>query len=227
MIIAIDGHSSCGKSSFAKQIADELDILYIDSGAMYRAVTLFCFENDIIHAGKLDVEELIQALDNIHIEFRKVVCSTKNQVFLNGVNVEEKIRSLNVSSMVSEVSVVPELRHRMVEIQRSYGKTQSVVMEGRDIGSVVFPQADFKIFLTARAEVRAQRRYKELSAKGENVSLEEIMQNIKHRDKIDQGRETSPLLQSEDAILLDNSDMSPEEQMIWFRKMIKDSKSES
>ncbi|MCF8378622.1 MAG: (d)CMP kinase [Bacteroidales bacterium] len=221
MIIAIDGHSSCGKSSFAKRIADELDILYIDSGAMYRAATLYCFENDIIHAAKLNVDVLIQSLDKIQIEFRKIECSTKPQVFLNGKNVEDKIRSIQLSSMVSEVSVVAELRKRMVDIQRSFGKNQSVVMEGRDIGSVVFPDADIKIFLTASPEVRAKRRFDELTAKGEKVSLEEIMKNLTHRDKIDQSRETSPLIQSEDAILLDNSFMTPDEQMVWFRNLIK------
>lgn len=221
MIIAIDGHSSCGKSSFAKQIADELDILYIDSGAMYRAVTVYCFENDIIHDGNLNAEELIQSLDKINIEFRKVPDETKQQVFLNDKNVEGKIRSLTVSSMVSEVSVIPELRHRLVDIQRSYGINQSVVMEGRDIGSVVFPNAEIKIFLTASPEVRAQRRYDELKAKDENVSYDEIMENLTHRDKIDQGRETSPLLQSSDAVLLDNSNLTPEDQMIWFRNLIK------
>ena len=221
MIIAIDGHSSCGKSSFAKQIADELDILYIDSGAMYRAATLYCFENDIIHAGKLNVDELVQSLDKINIEFRKVQYSAKQHVFLNDKDVEGEIRSLTVSSMVSEVSVVPELRHRSVEIQRNYGDNQSVVMEGRDIGSVVFPNAEIKIFLTASPEVRAHRRFDELIAKGENVSFDEILENLMHRDKIDQSRETSPLVQSSDAVLLDNSNLTPEDQMIWFRDLIK------
>ncbi len=220
MIIAIDGHSSCGKSSFAKRIASELNILYIDSGAMYRAATLFCIEKGYFQSKVLNSLKLIESLDDLHIEFRKVQESKEQQVFLNGVNVENRIRSLEVSSKVSEVSTIPELREKMVEIQKNYGKNSDVVMEGRDIGSIVFPNADIKIFLTARPEVRAQRRYDEIIQKGEKVDFDAVMNNLLHRDKIDQGRSVSPLIQTEDSILLDNSNMTPDEQMVWFRNLL-------
>ena len=223
MIIAIDGHSSCGKSSFAKNIAKELNILYIDSGAMYRAATLFSIEKDFIQSGKLNSEKLINSLDNLQIEFRKVEGSKEQEVFLNGRSVENKIRSLKVSSSVSEVSTIPELRAKMVEIQRSYGENIDIVMEGRDIGSVVFPNAEIKIFLTASPEVRARRRHDELIHKGELVDYNAVMNNLMHRDKIDQGRITSPLKQAKDSLLLDNSNMTPEDQMIWFRNKLNES----
>jgi len=220
MIIAIDGHSSCGKSSFAKRIASELGVLYIDSGAMYRAATLFCIEKGYFQSKILNSQKLIESLDDLQIEFRKVQESNEQKVFLNGDNVENRIRSLEVSSKVSEVSTIPELREKMVEIQRNYGRNTDVVMEGRDIGSVVFPNADIKIFLTACPEVRAQRRYDEIIQKGEKVDFDAVMNNLSHRDKIDQGRSASPLIQTEDSILLDNSNMTPEEQMIWFRNLL-------
>ncbi len=220
MIIAIDGHSSCGKSSFAKKIASELNVLYIDSGAMYRAATLFCIEKEFFQSKMLNPQKLIDSFDNLQIEFREVPDSNEQQIFLNGKNVENKIRSLEVSSKVSEVSTIPELREKMVKIQRDYGNNSDVVMEGRDIGSIVFPNADIKIFLTACPEVRTQRRYDELVQKGEKVNYEDVKNNLSHRDKIDQGRNVSPLKQAEGSILLDNSNMTPEEQMIWFRNLL-------
>lgn len=221
IIIAIDGPSSSGKSTFAKAIARELGYLYIDSGAMYRAVTLFAMENKLINHDEPDVPALISALDQITIEFRQKAGADRQETFLNGTNVENEIRSIEVSAFVSPVSKIREVRLKMVELQRVLGKDKGIVMDGRDIGTVVFPEAEMKIFLTCGLEARAQRRFKELKEKGMEVSYKEVLHNISERDRIDQAREESPLRQAPDAVLLDNSVMTPEEQMDWFRAWLK------
>lgn len=207
-IIAIDGFSSCGKSTLAKTLAKRLDFTFIDTGAMYRAVTLYLIENDIDFQ---DAEALKQALEHIHIEIKKE--GEGNRFFLNGKDVSEEIRQMYVSEKVSEVSALPQVRETLVKQQRKMGAEGRVVMDGRDIGTVVFPNAHLKIFMTASPEVRAERRYEELKAKGEEVTLEEVRQNLNHRDQIDTTRAVSPLKQAEDAVLLDNSHLSREEQL--------------
>lgn len=219
IIIAIDGHSSCGKSTFAKAIAKELGYLYIDSGAMYRTVTLACIRNNCIHGDFIELKQVISLLNKISITFRRSPLTQNNDTYLNDENVENAIRGIEVSNHVSPVSAIPEVREKMVEIQRKLGKNKGVVMDGRDISTVVFPYAELKIFLTATFEIRAKRRYDELIAKGLKVNLEEIRKNIETRDKIDQNRKISPLRKADDAILLDNSNMTPDEQMIWFREI--------
>lgn len=222
MIIAIDGHSSCGKSSFAKKIAEELNFLYIDSGAMYRAVTLYSVENGLIQEDVVDTHDLIASLSLIKIEFRKETGMQFHQVYLNDKNVEKKIRSMEISELVSEVSKIREVRERMVILQRQFSMDNSVVMDGRDIGTVVFPEAELKIFMTARLEIRAHRRFLELKEKGMDTDLDEVKNNLAERDRIDQGREVSPLRKAEDAIVLDNSFMTMDDQMIWFRNLMEE-----
>jgi cytidylate kinase len=214
--IAIDGHSSSGKSSFAKSIARELGYLYIDSGAMYRSATLYALRNGIIDDRHFHVNSLIEKLDDINIDIRFNHEQGIYETFLNGKNVEEAIRSVEVSSYVSQVSVIREVRDKMVEIQRKLGSHGGIVMDGRDIGTVVFPKAEVKIYLTASEQTRAERRFRELSEKGQDVSFEEILENIKSRDLIDSNREISPLKKADDALELDNSQMTPAEQMRWF-----------
>ncbi len=208
IVIAIDGYSSCGKSTLAKQLAKHLDIMYIDSGAMYRAVTLYFQQQDI---DINDVHDVEVALENIHIAFKYI--DDLNTTFLNGIDVEYEIRSLAVSQFVSEVAAIPTVRKKMVALQRDLAGKQSVVMDGRDIGTVVFPNADAKFFLTADPEVRAQRRYEELKAKNEeNISLEDVLINLRHRDEIDTTRSDSPLRKADDAILIDNTHLSKTQQ---------------
>ncbi len=219
IIVAIDGFSSCGKSTMAKDLAKEIDYLYIDSGAMYRVVTLYSLENDIIKDGKIEVERLKKELVNIHITFKTNKETQKPETYLNGINVENKIRSMNVSSNVSPISTLDFVREAMVKQQQIMGKEKAIVMDGRDIGTTVFPNAELKIFVTASPEVRAQRRYEELQAKGQTVSFEEILNNVKERDYIDQNRKVSPLCKAEDAILLDNSNISIKEQQKWLIKL--------
>lgn len=216
IIIAIDGYSSCGKSSFAKLIADDLGYLYIDSGAMYRAVTLFALRQKLISEDIVNAERLIRNLHQINISF--VTNKEENYTILNDENIENKIRNIEVSSVVSEISKIPEVRERLVQIQREIGKEKGIVMDGRDIGTVVFPEAEMKIFMTADIRIRAKRRYDELKAKGIPESLEEIESNIKDRDYKDMNREISPLRKAEDALVLDNSNMTIEEQMLWIKK---------
>jgi len=210
LIIAIDGFSSCGKSTFAKAIAQKMGYAYIDTGAMYRAVALFALQNGMI--------ALIDRLDDIHISFRRNSETNENETFLNGLCVERDIRTIAVSEAVSEISAIKEVRHKLVSLQKAMGKDKSIVMDGRDIGTNVFPDADIKIFMTASVEIRTQRRYDELVQKGMSASWNEIAQNIAKRDHIDQTREESPLRQAPDAIVLDNSNMTPAEQMLWFEK---------
>jgi len=221
LIIAVDGYSSCGKSTFAKLIAKELDYLFIDSGAMYRAVTLYAIRNKMIQNEKLNIAELINALPMVNIDFRYIADRKEYETFLNNENVEDAIRKLEVSKYVSPVSQIREVRDKMVELQREIGVFKGVVMDGRDIGTIVFPDADIKIFMTASPEIRARRRFNEISAKGQEVNYNEILENINYRDNSDSGRKISPLKKASDAIELDNSDMTLEDQMKWFRNILK------
>ncbi len=219
IIIAIDGYSSCGKSTFAKAIASELGYIYIDSGAMYRAVTLFCLRRGFVGGGVADNARIISALPEINITFRPGGEQGFSETQLNGEAVEREIRDREVSDNVSPVSTIAEVRAKLVELQRAMGHGGGVVMDGRDIGTVVFPEAELKIFMTATPEVRAERRYKELVSKGLPADYEAVVRNITDRDRIDSTREASPLRMADDAVILNNSDMTPEQQMVWFRKL--------
>ena len=223
--IAIDGFSSCGKSTMAKDLAKEIGYIYIDSGAMYRAVTLYSIENGIFSGDTIDTEKLKQRIDDIHISFRIDPETGRPNTYLNGVNVENKIRTMEVSSKVSPISALGFVREAMVAQQQEMGKAKGIVMDGRDIGTTVFPDAELKIFVTASPEIRAQRRYDELKAKGQEASFEEILENVKQRDHIDQTREVSPLKKADDALLLDNSHLTIAEQREWltaeYQKAIK------
>ena len=216
IIIAIDGHSSCGKSTFAKAIAARLGYIFIDTGAMYRAVTLYALENGAIPSGVVDEECVVKMLRDIEIDFRFNAERGASDIYVNGDLVESKIRTIEVSNCVSAVSSIAEVRAKLVAMQQEMGRRRGVVMDGRDIGTVVFPDAELKIYMTADAMVRAERRYKELTAKGDKVTLEEIYENVVSRDKADMSRAISPLRKADDAIVLDNSNMSVEEQMAWF-----------
>ena len=221
LVIAIDGHSSGGKSSYAKAIAKELGITYVDSGAMYRAVTLYAMENNLIRNGIIDEPELVRQLDGIRIKIIFNPEGDRYETWMNGKNIEDDIRRVSVSGYVSPVSKIREVREKLVGLQREMARDKGVVMDGRDIGTVVFPEADIKIYLTAEPEIRAQRRYDELKGKGMEASYSEIYENIMDRDLQDSTRELSPLKKAEDAIELDNSHMTPEEQMAWFRELLK------
>ncbi len=214
--IAIDGFSSCGKSTMAKSLAKEIGYIYIDSGAMYRAVTLYCIENGLIEDGEIRTEILKEDLKRINISFKINAETGQPDTYLNAENVENKIRTMLVSSMVSQVSALDFVRSAMVEQQQKMGKEKGIVMDGRDIGTTVFPDAELKIFVTASAEVRAQRRFDELKSKDQEASYDEILHNVKQRDYLDQNREVSPLRQASDAILLDNSTLTIEEQKAWL-----------
>ncbi len=216
IIIAIDGHSSCGKSTFAKAIAARLGYIFIDTGAMYRAVTLYALEHGAIKSCITDEDMIESMLDDININFRFNPERGASDIYVNGEMVEGKIRSIEVSNCVSAVSSIGAVRRKLVAMQQQMGRNGGVVMDGRDIGTVVFPDAELKIYMTADAMVRAERRYKELTAKGDKVSLEEIYENVVSRDKADMTRAISPLRKADDAIVLDNSHMSVEEQMEWF-----------
>ena len=207
-IIAIDGFSSCGKSTVAKALAKKLNFVFVDSGAMYRAVTLYFLRHQV---DMNNTEAVLAALENIQIDFIPNV--EKTQILLNNEDISDEIRQMEVSARVSEVSAIKEVRHAMVAQQQVLGSRRNIVMDGRDIGTTVFPDADLKLFMTAQPEVRAQRRFDELSAKGEAVTIEEIKENLAHRDHIDSTREESPLRQAEDAVVLDNSNLTQEEQL--------------
>jgi cytidylate kinase len=215
IIIAIDGHSSCGKSTLAKSLARELGYIYIDSGAMYRVVTLYALRKGWIVDGQPDRERIISGLKDIQITFEWDEATEKNTTFLNGENVEDEIRQLEVSQNVSPVSTIAEVRAEMVKQQQKNGKNKGIVMDGRDIGTVVFPDAELKIFMTASPEIRAQRRFLELREKGQEVDFNEILKNVEERDSIDSTRKVSPLKKAEDAVVLDNSFLSREEQLQW------------
>lgn len=216
IIVAIDGFSSCGKSTMAKDLAKSVGYAYVDTGAMYRSVTLYCLRNNWIQNGIVAEDKLKDAIPSIRIEFKYNSEKQMNETYLNGENVEKEIRSLTVSNSVSIVSSIGFVRRAMVAQQQAYSVERGVVMDGRDIGTVVFPDAELKIFLTATPEIRAQRRYDELTAKGETVSFDEILENVKQRDYLDQNREESPLRKAEDAIELDNSYMTIAEQKEWL-----------
>jgi len=210
IVIAIDGYSSTGKSTIAQELAEVLGYIYVDTGAMYRAVTLFALENNFVGDDFLKKEEIVEALGGVKLEFRK--SKGELRMCLNGKDVEEEIRGLEVSNFVSPIAAIPQVRKFLVEQQQKIGKKKGIVMDGRDIGTVVFPNAELKLFMTASAEVRAQRRYKEMKAKGQEVSYDEVLKNITERDTLDTTRKISPLVKAEDAIEIDNSDLTREEQ---------------
>lgn len=216
--IAIDGFSSCGKSTMAKDLAKKLGYVYVDSGAMYRAVTLYAMEHGCFDGLQLNVEKLRNMMQDIHISFQFNPETGKPDTYLNNTHVENQIRNMEVSERVSIVAALDFVRTEMVAQQQAFGKEKGVVMDGRDIGTTVFPDAELKIFLTASPEIRAQRRYEELKAKGQEASFDDILANVKERDYIDQHREVSPLVQAEDAILLDNSNLTIEQQNEWLMK---------
>lgn len=213
--IAIDGHSSCGKSTMAKDLAREIGYIYIDSGAMYRAVTYYCLQHNLFTEDSVKMEELQASMPDIHITFR-LNAEGRPETYLNGECIEKEIRGMAVSSRVSLIATIGFVREAMVALQQEMGKEKGIVMDGRDIGTTVFPDAELKIFVTASAEVRAQRRYDELKAKGEEASYESILENVKERDRIDSGRAISPLRKADDAIELDNSHMTIPEQKEWL-----------
>jgi cytidylate kinase len=221
LVIAIDGHSSGGKSTFAKAIAKELGITYVDSGAMYRAVTLYAMEHHLIRDVSIDEPGLVRQLDRIHIEIIFNPAKDRHETWMNGKMVEDEIRTVAVSNHVSPVSKIREVREAMVGLQRRMAMDKGVVMDGRDIGTVVFPDADIKIYLTANPDIRARRRYDELKEKGMEADYEEIRANIMDRDHQDSTRDISPLKKADDALELDNSSMTVEEQMAWFKDLLK------
>ena len=219
--IAIDGHSSTGKSTVAKQLADYLGYIYVDSGAMYRAVALYALRNGYINGNQFNRRLLIDDLKNISLEFKKND-QGKAEIFLNGKNVEKEIRTMEVSEHVSLIATVSEVRKKLVQQQQTLGERGGVVMDGRDIGTVVFPRADLKVFMTASAAVRAERRYQELLSKGNQVTLEEVFENITDRDQMDSQRAESPLKIADDAIVIDNSEMNLEDQFHMILQLAKD-----
>ena len=217
IIVAIDGHSSCGKSTMAKDLAREVGYIYVDTGAMYRAVTLFAMRNNLFDAeGNINTERLEQLLPEVKISFKLDPETSRPMTCLNGEVVEQEIRSLEVSQHVSPIAALPFVRAKLVEQQQAMGKEKGIVMDGRDIGTVVFPEAELKIFVTASAEIRAQRRYKELQAKGMPADFDDILKNVEERDYIDSHRATSPLRQADYALVLDNSHLTIEEQKKWL-----------
>lgn len=216
IVIAIDGFSSCGKSTFAKAIAARLGYIFIDTGAMYRAVTLCAINQGAVSEDWVNEQAVVALLDGVDISFKFNSERGASDVYVNGECVEDQIRSIEVSNCVSRISSIREVREKLVALQQQMGRDRGVVMDGRDIGTVVFPDAELKIFMTADAKVRAERRYAELTAKGDKVTMEEILENVISRDKADMTRAISPLRQAEDAVVLDNSYMSVEEQMEWF-----------
>lgn len=215
--IAIDGYSSCGKSTMAKDLAREIGYIYVDTGAMYRSVTLFAMRNNLFNEdGNIKTDELKSRMNEINISFKLNSETGRPDTYLNGELVEKEIRSMDVSARVSKIAALPFVREALVAQQQAMGKEKGIIMDGRDIGTVVFPDAELKIFVTASAEVRAQRRYDELKAKGMPADFDDILKNVKERDYIDSHRETSPLRKADDALELDNSHMTIEEQKAWL-----------
>jgi cytidylate kinase len=210
--IAIDGFSSTGKSTIAKQLAKQLNYLYVDTGAMYRAVTLYAIQLNYVNQDKLEKDALIKSLDEINLTFKYNEKLSFSEMYLNGKNVEQEIRTIELSKLVSKVSAISEVRKKLVEQQQKMGEDKGVVMDGRDIGTVVFPDAELKLFMTASPEKRATRRYKELLEKGHDVSYADVLENVQQRDYLDSTREDSPLIKADDAIEFDNSDMGLKEQ---------------
>ena len=220
--IAIDGFSSCGKSTMAKDLAREIGYIYIDSGAMYRAVTLFALQHNCITENGLDTEKLQSLMGGIQISFKLNEATGRPDTYLNQVNVEGEIRNMEVSSHVSQVAALDFVRSAMVAQQQALGQEKGIVMDGRDIGTTVFPDAELKIFLVASPEIRAQRRFDELKSKGQDASYDEILENVKQRDYLDMHREISPLRQADDAIVLDNSHMTISEQNAWLQERFRE-----
>ena len=218
IIVAIDGFSSCGKSTMAKDLAREVGYIYVDSGAMYRAVSVFCIQSGWMNNTEINASELEKNIESISIEF-KTNAEGISETYLNGENVEVKIRSLEVANGASRVSTLGFVRRELVRQQQLMGQKKGIVMDGRDIGTVVFPEAELKIFLTASPEIRAQRRLDEMAAKGETASFEEVLTNVKERDERDQGRIESPLRKADDAVLIDNSYLTREEQSMLLRTL--------
>ncbi|MCC8146850.1 MAG: (d)CMP kinase [Bacteroidales bacterium] len=213
IVIALDGYSSCGKSTMAKVLAKSIGYTYVDSGAMYRAVTLFCIQHNFFQGDRLNLESLRKEIKNIHISFVNNAETGLSETYLNGINVENKIRSMEVADKVSIVAAVDFVREEMVKQQQEMGKEKGIVMDGRDVGTIVFPDAELKIFVTASPEIRAQRRLDELIAKGNNSSsFEEVLNNLAKRDFIDSTRKDGPLKQAEDAVVIDNTSLTMEEQ---------------
>lgn|SRR5690554_1515615 len=224
LTIAIDGWSSCGKSTLAKALAKELNYIYVDSGAMYRGVALYAFRNKWVTPTEIDVDKIIESLAEIKLSFTSSD-SGKADLLVNGENVEREIRTLEISNVVSRVAKIKEVRSHLVAEQRRMGESGGVVMDGRDIGSVVFPNAELKIFLTAEPAIRAQRRYDELVAKNENPTMEEVLENLQLRDEMDATREESPLIQTDDAVVVDNSNLNQEEQLKKVKDLVLNIKS--
>ncbi|MBI3500650.1 MAG: (d)CMP kinase [Bacteroidetes bacterium] len=220
--IAIDGYSSCGKSTVAKALAKKLDYVYIDSGAMYRAVTLYCLQEKIIKDGKFSEKDVLGAMNKIELEFKMNPTAHVSEIYLNGKNAEKEIRGMNVSHYVSPVSAIKGVREKIVALQRAFGKEKGIVMDGRDIGTNVFPDAELKIFMTADENIRAQRRWKELQEKGMDGTLEDVKKNIAHRDYEDTHRQHNPLHKANDAVVLDNTAMTMEEQLAFALKLAKE-----
>ncbi|MDO1500808.1 (d)CMP kinase [Winogradskyella maritima] len=219
IIIAIDGYSSTGKSTIAKQLADKLSYIYVDTGAMYRSVALYALQNGCVEDETINEEKLISDLDCIQINFKYNPQLGFAEVYLNGENVESKIRTLEVSKYVSPVATISEVRRKLVEQQQAMGEDKGIVMDGRDIGTVVFPDAELKIFMTASAETRAERRYKELKDRGDDITYEAVLENVVTRDHIDTTREDSPLVKADNAIEIDNSNLTIEEQLLKILKL--------
>lgn len=220
--IAIDGFSSTGKSTIAKKLADELEYIYVDTGAMYRAVTLYAMRKLFITEESLNDEALVRHLFKLNLHFERDPDTQKAEIFLANENVEKEIRNLKVSNFVSQVAAVPEVRKFLVKQQQEMGENKGVVMDGRDIGTVVFPKAELKIFMTASAQERAQRRYLELKERGEDVSLEDVLENVEKRDRLDTTREDSPLVEAKDAITIDNTETTIEDQFHTILQLAKD-----
>lgn len=220
--IAIDGYSSTGKSTVAKQLADFLEYVYVDSGAMYRAITLYALQHNFISESHFDTASLIESLDNISLSFKKESPDSKAEIHLNGLNVEKEIRTLLVSEFVSPIATLSEVRSKLVQQQQLMGEEKGIVMDGRDIGTVVFPKAELKIFMNAKAQERARRRYDELLERGDTITFEEILNNVIERDRIDTTRKDSPLVKAIDAIEIDNSEMNLEDQFHIILQLAKD-----
>lgn len=219
--IAIDGYSSCGKSTIAKAVAKELNYLYVDTGAMYRAITLYALQSGYAsNGGKLNDEELIRSLDLVLVNFKYNTDSASNEVYLNGQNVEKEIRSLQVSNHVSAISNIPEVRHKLVKVQKRMAESKGVVMDGRDIGTVVIPDAELKFFLVAENKVRAKRRHDEMLANGVDVSFEDVLANLNSRDEYDSTRTNDPLKKADDAIVVDNTHLTIDEQFQFVMKQV-------
>lgn len=220
--IAIDGYSSCGKSTLAKALAAELGYAYVDSGAMYRCITLYALRKGVIKDHSFMEEDVVKLLDDIHLTFQFNPQTKSSDTFLNGENVEKDIRQMVVSENVSKISAIHDVRVKMIRIQRALGRHKGIVMDGRDIGTNVFPNAELKLFMTADTDVRTQRRYEELKAKGQHISFNEVKENLIYRDHEDTHRKENPLIKADDAIVLDNTDLTREQQLEFVMKIIQE-----